>query len=96
MQGFLFNCNNMSRLLLIQYCDESRCAGSRAEGFQGARAEARPLIAVFGMSAATKQNGKLIDSCKGGLEKIGWGCMCMHVCLHECDVSCVSVKHGDT
>lgn len=61
MQGFLFNCNNMSRLLLIQYCDESRCAGSRAEGFQGARAEARPLIAVFGMSAATKQNGKLID-----------------------------------
>lgn len=42
-------------------------AGSGAEGFQGARSEARPLIAVFGMSAASKQNGKLIDSCRGAL-----------------------------
>lgn len=80
MQGFLFNCNNMSRLLLIQYCDESRCAGSRAEGFQGARSEARPLIAVFGMSAATKQNGKLIDSCKGGAGKNRVG-LYVHACV---------------
>lgn len=33
---------------------------------QGAGSEARPLIAVFGMSSASKQNGKLIDSCRGG------------------------------
>lgn len=33
---------------------------------RGGRSEARPLIAVFGMSAASKQNGKLIDSWGGG------------------------------
>lgn len=61
-------------------------AGSCAEGFQGARSEARPLIAVFGMSAATKQNGKLIDGCKGGgpgwKKKGGAVCACMCVCTN--------------
>lgn len=33
---------------------------------QGGRPEARPLIAVFGVPTASKQNGKLIDSCWGG------------------------------
>lgn len=49
----------------------------------GGGSEARPLIAVFGMSAATKQNGKLIDSCGGGGggEKAGRGrCVRMLVC----------------
>lgn len=51
---------------------------------QGGRSEARPLIAVFGMSAASKQNGKLIDSCGGAEENVGGG-VCMRMDMH---VSC--------
>lgn len=40
---------------------------------RGAGLGARPLIAVFGMSAATKQNGKLIDSREGeGCHRLSW------------------------
>lgn len=61
-----------------------------AEGFQEAGSEARPLIAVFGMSAATKQNGKLIDSCGegwggvGGAEEKAGGGVCICVCVRAC------------
>lgn len=52
---------------------------------QGARSEARPLIAVFGMSAASKQNGKLIDrSGEWGREEKAVGCVCVHAYGHAC------------
>lgn len=58
-------------------------AGHGAEGFQRARSEARPLIGVFGMSAATKQNGKLIDSLGGGgSEEKGEVCSCGCGCAY--------------
>lgn len=48
---------------------------------QEARSEAGPLIAVFGMSTASKQNGKLIDSWRGAEEKVGGG-VCMRMDMH--------------
>lgn len=75
-------------------------ASSCAEGFQwgGGRSEARPLIAVFGMSAATKQNGKLIDSCRGPEEKAGGGVcvyVCVYLCMYLCLSACVSMSYEE-
>lgn len=48
------------------------------------------------MSAATKQNGKLIDSCRGPEEKAGGGvCVYVRLCMYLCLSACVSMSYEE-
>lgn len=49
---------------------------------RGGGSESRPLIALFGMSSASKPNGKLIDSCRGGRGAAGGRGVCMRADMH--------------